>query len=177
MSELSFGEVGEILHLLQEVEAAEIDLEWGDLRIQVRKNGASSQAVVAPEAPPTTVAIPGPAPSEQPQTQTQPVAASLAPAAGTTQGDPPVASDEVPSDWVAVSAPMAGTFYRSSSPEAPVFAEVGDVVAVGDTVALIEVMKLFTELKAEVAGKVAGIDAADGSMVEFGQPLVWIEPA
>jgi len=169
--ELSFGEVGEILHLLQEVEAAEIDLEWGDLRIQVRKNGASFQTAVAPASPQTTAAMPGPNPSEQPQPSL--IAASPAPTAGTAQT---AVSDNVSSDWLAVSAPMAGTFYRSPSPEEPVFAEVGDVVAVGDTVALLEVMKLFTELKAEVAGKVARIDVADGSMVEFDQPLVWIEP-
>ena len=55
--------------------------------------------------------------------------------------------------------------------------EVGDVVEIGDTVALIEVMKLFTELKSELAGKVARIDADDNALVEFDQTLLWIEPA
>lgn len=174
MSELSFGEVGEILHLLQEIEAAEVDLEWGELRIQVRKHGTSSQmtAVPQPQPPPPTTAG-----ASDTVAQSQPDASSTAQAAAEASADPSVASDDVASDWVAVSAPMAGTFYRSPSPEAPAFADVGDTVAAGDTVALIEVMKLFTELKADVAGRVARIDTVDGSMVEFGQALVWIEPA
>lgn len=175
MSELSFGEVGEILHLLQGVEAAEIDFEWGNLRIQVRKQAPSGQSGVVSQGSPASEAIPAAPPVEQPQPS--PVDPTPAPVAAAAAAGSAVAVDDVASNWVAISAPMAGTFYRSPSPEASAFAEVGDVVAVGDTVALIEVMKLFTELKAEVAGKVARIDTADGSMVEFGQALVWIEPA
>lgn len=173
MSSLSFGEVGEILRLLQEVDCAEIDLEWGDLRIQVRKTGASPQVVTAQEAPapPTSMdeeparrSVSTPAPPKSRVSQ------EAAPAA-------PDSEDEVPPSWSAISAPMVGTFYRSPSPGEPPFVEVGAPVEAGDTVALIEVMKLFTELKAEVAGKVARNDVADGSLVEFGQPLVWIVPA
>jgi biotin carboxyl carrier protein len=72
---------------------------------------------------------------------------------------------------------MAGTFYRAPTPDDPPFVEVGDTVTEGDTVALIEVMKLFTELKAEVAGKVAQVDVPDSKLVDFGRALVWIEPA
>ena len=84
---------------------------------------------------------------------------------------------EVPDHWVAIKAPMVGTFYRSPKPGDPAFVDAGDVVALGDTVGLVEVMKLFTELKTEVAGKVARIDVDDTALVEFGQPLIWIEPA
>jgi acetyl-CoA carboxylase biotin carboxyl carrier protein len=176
VSNLSFSEVGEILHLLQEVECAEIDLEWGELKIQVRKAGASPQVVMAQEAPvpatsmdegPARESVSTPAPAPAPPT---PQVSHEAATAG-------AASAEVPSSWSSISAPMAGTFYRSPSPGEPPFVEVGAKVGAGDTVALIEVMKLFTELKAEVAGKVARIDAEDGSLAEFGQPLVWIEPA
>ena len=90
---------------------------------------------------------------------------------------PDTAGTDIPAHWVAVSAPMAGTFYRSPKPDEPPYVEVGDLVSAGDTVALVEVMKLFTELKADASGKVARIEAADCSMVEFGQALIWIEPA
>lgn len=173
VSNLSFGEVGEILHLLQEVDCAEIDLEWGDLRIQVRKAGASPQVVAAQQAP----AAPPTAMDEEPASTAvstpAPPADAISREAG---GAAPDSEVDIPSSWSAISAPMAGTFYRSPSPGEPAFVEVGAPVEAGDTVALIEVMKLFTELKAEVAGKVARIDVADGSLVEFGQPMVWIEP-
>lgn len=75
-----------------------------------------------------------------------------------------------------MAAPMTGTFYRSPAPGDPPFVQPGDEVKAGQTVALIEVMKLFSELKAEVDGTVARIDAQDRCLVEYGQPLMWIEP-
>lgn len=180
MPELSFGEVGEILQLVQAIEGSEVDLEWGDLKIQVRRGSTSPAQTALPAAagsdstasavPPATVAevapqqrdvAPGSATSPSPSVTPAPVAE----ASGT------------PAHWVAIVAPMVGTCYRSPSPEEAPFVEVGDVVTAGDTVALIEVMKLFTELKAEIDGKVARIDITDGELVEFGQSLVWIEPS
>jgi acetyl-CoA carboxylase biotin carboxyl carrier protein len=169
--ELSFSEVGEILHLLQGVEGSNIELEWGDLTIQVRRGDAEERSalVTAPQEP-ADVSVPG---------DVATYAASTAGVADrtateTTQTE---AVEEIPSHWIAVSAPMAGTFYRASAADRPPYVEIGDLVSPGDTVALIEVMKLFTELKAEAGGKVARIDAADGTLIEFGQPLIWIEPA
>lgn len=173
MSELSFGEVGEILHLLQEVECSEIDLEWGDLKIQVRKHGASTHPRVAQESPAKPTSMDGEAPQERPRKLTSADLAAPVEYAANQQSE---VDETVPSDWVAIRAPMAGTFYRSPSPDKPPFAEVGVTVNAGDTVAVIEVMKLFTELKAEIAGKVARVDVPDGGLVEFGQSLVWIEP-
>lgn len=153
MSGLSFAEVGEILRLLRDIDGADIELEWGDLKIQVRRGGGAE-----------------PAPAE----------VTAAPAEVTVQAVPAVPdrnAEAVPDHWVSVAAPMAGTFYRAPKPDEPPFVEVGDLVSAGQPVALVEVMKLFTELKADVAGKVARIDAAEASLVEFDQPLIWIEPA
>jgi acetyl-CoA carboxylase biotin carboxyl carrier protein len=72
---------------------------------------------------------------------------------------------------------MVGTFYRAPSPGEPPFVEVGDAVRPGQTVGVLEVMKLFTELTSEVEGKVARVAAEDATLVESGQALVWIEPA
>ena len=177
MSELSFGEVGEILHLLQAIDGSEIELEWGDLKIQVRRctSTAVSGGGLATAADKSTNVLAGVEP--------QPPGA-LAPAEHSTSAEEAGAAQPIPEDsggtpehWVPISAPMAGTFYRAPTPADPPFAEVGDAVSVGDTVALIEVMKLFTELMAEVSGRVARVDVPDTTLVEFGQTLVWIDPA
>jgi acetyl-CoA carboxylase biotin carboxyl carrier protein len=84
-----------------------------------------------------------------------------------------VVADEVPvaDEGVVVRSPMVGTFYRSSSPDAAPYVEVGDVVAAGQTVAIVEAMKLFNPIAVEAAGVVVEVFAEDGQPVEFDQPL------
>lgn len=77
--------------------------------------------------------------------------------------------------WTAVSAPNLGTFYRSPKPGSPAFVEVGQQIAVGTEVCLIEVMKLFTSVRVGIAGTVRHIAAEDAQLVEGGQPLIYIE--
>jgi acetyl-CoA carboxylase biotin carboxyl carrier protein len=173
--------VGEILQLLQTVDGAEIELEWGDLKIQVRRGAAGSRAQAATlpaqndadhAGESTTEAVERTAGMSVPVTGDADTPRPASPAG--LAGDP---QPDIPPHWVAVNAPMVGTFYRSPTPNDPPFAEVGDTVSEGQTVALIEVMKLFTELKAEVSGKIARVDVPDSTLVEYGQALVWIEPA
>jgi acetyl-CoA carboxylase biotin carboxyl carrier protein len=176
VAELSFAEVGEILHLLQRVEGAEVTLEWGDLRMYVRR-GVAPQGQSTPgavETPVGAAAAPVTEPPTEAPIQKPAPAAERVPAE--SAGDD-AADVDVPAHWVAVKAPMVGTFYRAPKPGDPPFADVGDVVAAGDTVGLIEVMKLFTELTSEVSGKVARVGAEDATLVEYGQPIVWIEPS
>ncbi len=77
---------------------------------------------------------------------------------------------------VAITSPMVGTFYRSSSPTAKPFLETGDKIAVGQTVCIIEAMKLMNDLPAEISGRLVKICAENGSTVEFGQQLFLIDP-
>jgi acetyl-CoA carboxylase biotin carboxyl carrier protein len=162
-AELTFAEVGEIIALLQRVEGSDVVLEWGDLRIEVRRASHSAPRSTAAEpaepvvAEQSTEQIAQPTPEPIPQT--------------------PPEESETPDHWVPLTAPMVGTFYRSPKPGEPPFAEVGDVVEKGSTVALIEVMKLFTELEAEVGGTVVRVDAADAALVDFGQNLLWVDPS
>ena len=181
MSELSFAEVGEILQLVQSIDGADVHVEWGDLRIHVQRGGVvgGGPQQTAPTEPAVVSAVdagkkPEPviAPAPPEQTPTPVAAASGAEASGAE-----AEAQDVPAHWVAVTAPLAGTVYRAPRPDAAPFVEVGDTVAPEDTVALVEVMKLFTELRAEVSGKVARIETEDSSLVEFGQNLIWIEPA
>jgi acetyl-CoA carboxylase biotin carboxyl carrier protein len=104
-----------------------------------------------------------------------PVAASAAP---TPLAAPPAATPppaDAPGGHV-VGAPSLGTFYRAPKPGEPPFVEVGQRVAAGDDLCLVEVMKLFTTVHAQISGTIRAIHATDGDLVEFGQPLLSIDP-
>ncbi|MFF2814705.1 acetyl-CoA carboxylase biotin carboxyl carrier protein [Kitasatospora cineracea] len=91
----------------------------------------------------------------------------------------PPAADEPPDEGTArhVRAPMVGTFYRSPEPGAPPFVSVGDTVAVGQPIGILEVMKMMSPVEADTAGRVVEILAEDGTPVEFQQRLIAVEPA
>lgn len=113
----------------------------------------------------------------------QPQVAQVVGALEAAAGPAPTAADgstaqEAPHDeCTVISSPMVGTFYRSPSPDAAPFVEVGDVVEHGQTVAIVEAMKLFNPITAELAGVVAEVLAEHGQPVEFGQPLLRLRPA
>ena len=102
-----------------------------------------------------------------------PAPAEAAPAPATPAAPAPEASD----NYITVKSPMIGTFYRSPSPDKPAFFEVGDTIKPGDTVCIIEAMKLFNEIESEVAGKIVKVLVDDASPVEYDQPLFLVEPA
>ncbi|MEQ8325184.1 MAG: acetyl-CoA carboxylase biotin carboxyl carrier protein [Vicingaceae bacterium] len=105
------------------------------------------------------------------------------PAQPTPQPAAPAAKAEVTApevenaNYVTVKSPMIGTFYRKPSPDKPVFVNVGDAVEEGQTVCVIEAMKLFNEIESEVSGKIIKVLVEDNSPVEYDQPLFLIEPA
>ncbi|MDE2083117.1 MAG: acetyl-CoA carboxylase biotin carboxyl carrier protein, partial [Burkholderiales bacterium] len=98
-----------------------------------------------------------------------PVAMPPAPALPTAPAAPPAPAGRV------IKAPMVGTFYRSSSPGAKAFVEIGDTIAEGQAVCIIEAMKIMNEIEADCAGKVLSILCENGQAVEFGQPLFMVE--
>lgn len=114
-------------------------------------------------------------------TVVQSVAASPAPAAAapaaesaqSTASDSAASSDDGPS----VTSPMVGTFYRSPSPDADPFVKEGDVISVGQTVCIIEAMKIMNEIESEVSGRVTKILVENGSPVEYNTPLFLVDPA
>ncbi len=79
--------------------------------------------------------------------------------------------------WVEIKSPMVGTFYRSPAPDEPAFASIGDRIRTGQTVCIIEAMKLMNEIEAEVAGQVMEVLVENGQPIEFGQTLMYINPA
>lgn len=162
----------DLLRILQLVESssqfAEFHLKYGDIEIDLRKHSAvsagqrpreSAPAAPAPAAPPPAQPA---APPEKKAQAPAPTAASPAPV--------------VPEGMVVVEAPMVGTFYRAPEPGAKPFVEVGQRVAPDTVVCIIEVMKLMNSIAARHAGVVTQILVNDGDPVEFGQPLVVIDP-
>jgi acetyl-CoA carboxylase biotin carboxyl carrier protein len=88
----------------------------------------------------------------------------------------PIATPALEQKWVEISSPMVGTFYRSPAPGEPAFVEVGDRTRIGQTVCIIEAMKLMNEIEAEVSGQIVEILVQNGEPIEYGQPLMRINP-
>ncbi len=172
--DLNEDDVIRIIRLLDESDFNELRLQIGDLRIVVNRSGSVAplpgvdQPIVAPEPP--TAPSPGPAPRlpvEEPTPEPSPVTDELQ------------LSVEAPDDGgrrVTITSPMLGTFYRAPAPGEPPFVEVGTVVEQDTTVCIIEVMKLFTTIKAERRGRVTRVSVEDGQLVEYGQVLFQLEP-
>ena len=108
-----------------------------------------------------------------------PAAAAAPAASGTaTAGEKAkTVAAETASNLITIKSPMIGTFYRRSTPDKPVFVEVGDEISPGKVVCIIEAMKLFNEIEAEIAGKIVKVLVEDASPVEYDQPLFLVEPA
>jgi acetyl-CoA carboxylase biotin carboxyl carrier protein len=139
-----------LIDLVQESGIAELEITEGEEKVKIVKGGVMVQAAApAPAAMAPTPAAAGPA---------------AAPAA------PAPAADAAPEGHV-VKAPMVGTFYRSPSPDAKAFVEVGHSVKEGDTICIIEAMKLMNEIEADASGTVKAILVENGQPVEYGQPL------
>ena len=157
---LTYDEIAEIIKLIDSSSCDELVVETGDIKLVVRRNGASAGAA-----------------AEYVERGSAPVAVSAAAPRKARAAAPKVAAAaDATAGQIEVAAPMVGTFYRAPSPEAKAFVDVGDVVGVGDALCLIEVMKLFTTINAEVAGRIVQIGAENGELVEYGRTLFVIEP-
>ncbi len=155
-------EIRALLRIASEADITELTVESPRLKVTIKK--AESRLEVH-AANPATGARPAPGMSP-------PSSGALA----VTPEEIAAAGEIVPDHFKTIAAPMVGTFYRSASPDAPPFVHEGDMVAVGQTVCIIEAMKLFNEIQSDVGGRVARILSENGHPVEYGQPLILIEP-
>ncbi len=160
---LSAQDVAEITRLLEQSQFDELHLEHDGLKLTLRRRGAAAPPSLG--APAASVA-PGAAPDPAQQT----AAAGAAPANPTPHAAVAAGPGTVP-------APFLGTFYRAPKPGAAPYIEVGTQVQEDTIIGIIEVMKLMNTVRAGVRGRVAEIFAADGSLVEYGQPLLRVDPA
>ena len=160
-------EIGSILDLLTKNDVREFKLERNSDRLWLRRGPLEPQQVVSYGAP-----------QYQQPVAAQPVysAPSSAPSAGAvSQSTEPLAA-KVASSAKEVKSPMVGTFYRRPAVDAKPYAEVGDIVKKGQTLCIIEAMKLMNEIESDVAGKVVEVCLEDAQMVEYGEVLFRIDP-
>ncbi|MFM7169666.1 MAG: acetyl-CoA carboxylase biotin carboxyl carrier protein [Cyanobium sp.] len=154
--QLDHEQLRELLEQLSKSDIQEFRLEGEDFRLEVRRNLPATVMAAVPGA--MVPAIPPPPPE----------------AALTTPAPPAAAASR--SDLQAITAPMVGTFYRSPAPGEDAFVELGTRIKAGQTVCILEAMKLMNELESEVAGEVVEILVENGTPVEFGQVLMRIRP-
>lgn len=141
--------------------ASEVKLEMEDVKITIKTGTDRVEASYMPQAP---VLIPQPQVSMPVQQQPQVEGAS----------QEAKTSD---SEYLEITSPIIGTFYRKPSPDKPFYVEVGDTVNPNTVVCIIEAMKLFNEIESEISGKIVKVLVEDGSPVEFGQPLFLVDPS
>ena len=150
-----------LIELVQESGIAELEVTEGEEKVRITRTVANTMQPVMQYAAPMMAAMPAAAP------MAAPVAAAPAAAA-------PAAAPAEP-EGHAVKSPMVGTFYRSSAPGAKPFVEVGSTVSVGETLCIIEAMKLMNEIESDKAGVVKAVLVESGQAVEYGQPMFVIE--
>lgn len=157
--QLDINKIARLLKVVSESDIAEIEIKEGEEQIKITR----ATAAVVPVVQPVAVAPAAPAVVAPATTASAPVAAAPAPA--------PAAEET----GHVMKSPMVGTFYRSANPEAPAFTEVGKTVKEGDTVCIIEAMKMMNQIAADKSGTIKKILVENGATVEFDQPLFIIE--
>ena len=156
---MDLKEIQNLIKFVSNSGVAEVKLETGDIKITIRTTleGNTPDITYVQQAP-----------------MKQSIAAPVAPAATPIA---PVAAVDDNSKYITIKSPMIGTFYRKPSPDKSPFVEVGSTIAKGDVLCVIEAMKLFNEIEAEVTGKIVKILVDDMSPVEFDQPLFLVDPS
>ena len=160
---MDLKEIQNLIKFVAKSGASEVKLEMDDVKITIRTGKESDakqvQQLTVPVPMPTAPAPPAPvatpAPAEAPKAE--------------------AAAED--SKYITIKSPIIGTFYRRPSPDKPIFAEVGQSIAEGDVLCIIEAMKLFNEIESEVSGKIVKILVDDASPVEFDQPLFLVDPS
>ncbi len=176
---LDFNELRQLLLTLAQTDITELTLKSDDFELTVRKGvGVTSQLI-----PTTGSALPNmvgvefnSTPATSTATNMESVTSRLVDRSGNTPVQLPIATPALEQKWVEISSPMVGTFYRSPAPGEPAFVEVGDRTRIGQTVCIIEAMKLMNEIEAEVSGQIVEILVQNGEPIEYGQPLMRINP-
>jgi len=160
---MDIKEIQNLIKFVAKSGASEVKLEMDDIKITIKTGSDSDTTIVhqvpaAPQIPQATQVI-------------QPSAAEA-----TVIAKEPVAGND-DSKYITIKSPIIGTFYRKPSPDKPLFVEVGQTIAEGDVLCVIEAMKLFNEIESEVSGKIVKVLVDDSSPVEFEQPLFLVDPS
>ena len=161
---MDFKQIQELIKLINKSNIGEVSIEEKGFKLTIKQKEEAVQTVfAAPQQLPVSFQAPAPQISQAP-----------AVAASSDKARP--GQDSAPDNFITIKSPMIGTFYRSSTPGKPPFVEVGDEIATGKVVCIIEAMKLFNEIESEVKGRIVKVLADDASPVEYDQPLFLVEP-
>jgi acetyl-CoA carboxylase biotin carboxyl carrier protein len=156
-------EIQDLIDFIAKSGLNKVNIETEEFKISVQRDPNQKVKYVSE---PAHYAAPAAAP--------QPAPAAAAPQAAAAPAPAPASDD---SKYVAIKAPMIGTFYRASSPESPIFVNVGDEVKKGQVICIIEAMKLFNEIESEVSGKIVKVLVDNATPVEYDQPLFLVDPS
>ena len=165
---MNLKDIEALIKFVQKTGVSEVSIEQKDLKITIKTHAVQQQVIQAtmPAAPMAPVHLAPPAPAAAPVAASAPVS---------SEAPKPKASDE--SRYITIKSPMIGTFYRSASPDKPVFVNVGDEIKQGKVLCIIEAMKLFNEIESEVSGKIVKVLADNSTPVEYDQPLFLVDPS
>jgi acetyl-CoA carboxylase biotin carboxyl carrier protein len=161
---MNFKQIQQLIKFVSKTDVNEVTIENKDFKINI-KGRSFSNDIVQPVIQPTL---------PSPQIQPQVIVPEPNPLVQTPQE--PTVTDSNSSNLVTIKSPIIGTFYRKPSPDKDNFVNVGDEISEGQTLCVIEAMKLFNEIESDVSGKIVKILVEDASPVEFDQPLFVIEP-
>ncbi|WP_341214687.1 acetyl-CoA carboxylase biotin carboxyl carrier protein [uncultured Wocania sp.] len=159
---MDIKEIQNLIKFVAKSGASEVKLEMDDIKITI-KTGSESETTIVHQAPAVQI----------PQAAAPAVTEASTPAAS----QPSVSAASEDSKYITIKSPIIGTFYRKPSPDKPLFVEVGQTIAEGDVLCVIEAMKLFNEIESEVSGKIVKVLVDDSSPVEFDQPLFLVDPS
>lgn len=169
---MNFKEITDLIKLVNRTDLSEFKLKDKDFEISIRTSnfqGKNTQVVQAGAPPMIQMATPPPV---------APVAAAPeSPAAASASKPAAEANAESDKNLVEIKSPIVGTFYRSSSPDKPAYAKVGDTIKAGDCVCIVEAMKLFNEIESEVSGTIVKVMVEDAAPVEYDQVLFLVDPS
>lgn len=158
---MNIKEIQDLIKFVSRQNVTEVEIEQKDFKITIKSQEKKSEA--------QQILVQAPVAAAAPQAIAAPVAAPVATAAA-----PPV---EEESKYITVLSPMIGTFYRSPGPDKDNFVSVGDTIKPGDVHCIIEAMKLFNEIEAEISGKIVKVLVDDSTPVEYDQPLFLVDPS
>jgi len=165
-------EIRELIEFLVEKDIADFEMERGDLKLHIKRGGASQPAPVVHVTPAVAAMPVSPLPGT-PFSSSPGQPAGNGDSSSVAAGTPSGPAAEAP-DLFVLKSPIVGTYYEAPSPGAPPFVKVGDMVSEGQVLCIIEAMKLMNEIEAEVSGEIAKMFVPNGSPVEYGMPLFGI---
>lgn len=155
---MDIKQIQDLIKFVQKSGVNEVSIEENDFKITIKTNQAATHVTASIPVAAPVVAAPAPV--------------AAAPAAPTTAA--PVSSES--DNYLTIKSPMIGTFYRSASPDKPAYVNVGDEIKAGQVLCVVEAMKLFNEIEAEISGRIVKVLVDNASPIEFDQPLFLVEP-